>query len=508
MGGQPPRVVDLTAGNHQTHPVNLPAAVLGPGSGAGLPNSGSWPADRASTPRPPRPLGSGPRHVGREARRAVGRPQRCGRRGHEGLPLPRLLAAHPAGTPHVVAWPAEPGLHVDQPGRGTSALAHRLLAAPPVTPIPSAHRAEIFTTEVGDSGRSWSVLHGLFGQGKNWTGVAKALSRRHPGHPGRPAQPRAVGLDRPLLLRRDGRRRRRGVDGVGSDEPLHLVGHSMGGKVAMAMALAAAGAGRAAWWWSTSRRCATSGSAASPTTSPGCARLDLAATPDRAAADAALRRYVPDPVGARVPAAEPAARHRRRPGWRWQMNLDLLGDHLAELGRLAGPATRRRTPGPVLWLAGADSDYITPEYAPTMRAPVPAASSWSRSRTAGHWVHCRTAGDLRRGAAPVPRPGRPGGAPRCPRSPRSDHPRSLRHGAARDDLTDLLIALRGRWRWSDGPTEPMVLGAGAAAAGATHPEQRLRGFDHRWADWRSGCCALVAKFATTKPKNRRRPPKR
>jgi pimeloyl-ACP methyl ester carboxylesterase len=67
------------------------------------------------------------------------------------------------------------------------------------------------------------------------------------------------------------------------------------------------------------------------------------------------------------------------------MNLELLGDHLDEVG--AWPE-RDAQPyeGPVLWLAGATSGYIRPEYAVAMRALFP-RTQLVTIKGAGHWVH-------------------------------------------------------------------------------------------------------------------------
>ena len=43
-------------------------------------------------------------------------------------------------------------------------------------------------------------------------------------------------------------------------------------------------------------------------------------------------------------------------------------------------------PGPVLWLAGAESRYIQPQYAPAMRALFPRVQL-VKIKGAGHWVH-------------------------------------------------------------------------------------------------------------------------
>ena len=51
-------------------------------------------------------------------------------------------------------------------------------------------------------------------------------------------------------------------------------------------------------------------------------------------------------------------------GWHWQINLDLLGEHMAELvgwpGERLGDASYD---GPVLWVGGARSDYISDDHA-------------------------------------------------------------------------------------------------------------------------------------------------
>ena len=43
-------------------------------------------------------------------------------------------------------------------------------------------------------------------------------------------------------------------------------------------------------------------------------------------------------------------------------------------------------PGPVLWIAGTESDYVRPDYADAMRALFPRTRQL-KVRGAGHWVH-------------------------------------------------------------------------------------------------------------------------
>src|SRR3954451_21295974 len=88
---------------------------------------------------------------------------------------------------------------------------------------------------LGDAGPPVVFVHGLFDQGKNWTTVAKGLADRHrvtlldlPNHGHRPWTDR---VDYAYMARL-------GPDELEQlDEPATLVGNSMGGKVAMQLAL-------------------------------------------------------------------------------------------------------------------------------------------------------------------------------------------------------------------------------------------------------------------------------
>ena len=75
-------------------------------------------------------------------------------------------------------------------------------------------------------------------------------------------------------------------------------------------------------------------------------------------------------------------------GWRWQVNLDVLGAALPVIGgwpeeQLAGTPPYQ---GPVLWVAGERSDYVTPAYAGRHGPLVPRQPPGDR-QGAGHWVH-------------------------------------------------------------------------------------------------------------------------
>ncbi len=88
---------------------------------------------------------------------------------------------------------------------------------------------------LGSTGPRVVFVHGLFGQGKNWTTIAKGLAGDHrvtlldlPNHGHSPWTDRVDYLDMAEMVAAE-------LQSFG--EPATLVGHSMGGKVAMQLAL-------------------------------------------------------------------------------------------------------------------------------------------------------------------------------------------------------------------------------------------------------------------------------
>src|SRR5690606_3520612 len=171
-----------------------------------------------------------------------------------------------------------------------SALARRLLAASPMT-------EPLHTLTVGDHGAPVVFCHGLFGQGRNWSTVAKALADSHrsllldlPNHGRSPwtdevEYPAVADLVAEQLAAWSG------------GEPVALVGHSMGGKVAMRLALRHPELVERLCVVDVSPRPQRLGGE-SPFARyvAGMRALDLDRLPDRATADAELSPYVKDPV--------------------------------------------------------------------------------------------------------------------------------------------------------------------------------------------------------------------
>ncbi|HEY5788621.1 MAG TPA: alpha/beta fold hydrolase [Microlunatus sp.] len=244
-------------------------------------------------------------------------------------------------------------------------------------------RDDLHYTEQGDTGPRILLLHGLFGQGKNWTSIAKVLSEQArvimvdlPNH-GQSGWTGAVTYGEMAVAIAD-------VLMADGDEPLNVVGHSMGGKVAMAMALLQPRSVERLVVADIApvRYERLTGFADYVT---GMRSLDLGRLQSRAEADAGLAPYVPDEVVRSFLLQNLRRDPTSASGWHWQMNLSLLGAKLADLGAWPDLHTPPY-PGPVLWVAGGQSDYITPAYGPAMRALFPRTTAFT-IKNAGHWVH-------------------------------------------------------------------------------------------------------------------------
>jgi pimeloyl-ACP methyl ester carboxylesterase len=239
----------------------------------------------------------------------------------------------------------------------------------------------LHTTSMGERGPLLVFCHGLFGQGKNWTTVAKAFAATHRvllvdmPHHGRSEWPEHFDYvdvaDRVAAL-------------FAEDDPVALVGHSMGGKAAMVLALRHPAL--------VERLCVVD---VSPVTYRGRSEfagyieamraLDLLALERRAEADAALVEAVPDPT-VRSFLLQNLRRHDT--GWSWQPNLAVLGRDLDALGGWPEEALAGTPPyeGRTLWIAGQRSAYVRDEYAPTMDRWFP-RNRRVTIKDAGHWVH-------------------------------------------------------------------------------------------------------------------------
>lgn len=248
---------------------------------------------------------------------------------------------------------------------------------------------------LGDAGPWVVFVHGLFGQGKNWTTIAKGLTDAHrvalvdlPNHGHSPWTDRVDYVDMAELLAAE-------LESLG--EPVTLVGHSMGGKVAMQLALRRPELLRALVVVdvSPSRYPARGGRTDDPDeeASPfgeyiaAMRGLDLDSLETRGQADEALRDAVPSHM-VRSFLLQSLVREGvgSGGGWRWRLNLEALERDLGELRAFPAPPEGATFDGPVLWIAGADSTYVLPEDRPRMDALFPATRLLT-VKNAGHWVH-------------------------------------------------------------------------------------------------------------------------
>lgn len=220
------------------------------------------------------------------------------------------------------------------------------------------------------------IAHGLFGSARNWGVVARRLSagrqvisvdmRNHGASPWRPSH---------------------GYDGLAGDlaeviafhgGQADVLGHSMGGKAAMMLALTRP---------RLVRRLIVADIApvAYPHSQNHLIRamrgLDLNGLTLRSEADKRLAETIEDP-GTRAFLLQSLDLKSDPPHWR--LNLDVLE---AEMSRITGwPAASGSFDGPALFLVGENSDYVLPEHHARIKEFFPKAR-FATIEGAGHWLH-------------------------------------------------------------------------------------------------------------------------
>lgn len=221
------------------------------------------------------------------------------------------------------------------------------------------------------------IVHGLYGSARNWNVIAKRLS-----------------ADRPVLsvdMRNHGDSPRADVHGypemaadlaeviAAHGGRAHVLGHSMGGKASMALALS--DPDKVA-----SLLVADIAPVAYGHTQIQFARammaMDLTGLTSRSTADARLAEAVEDP-GIRAFLLQSLDLRADPP--RWKLNLPVLA---TEMDKIIGwPADLDGAfEGDVLFLSGGTSDYVLPEHRATIRALFPQAR-FAKIPGAGHWLH-------------------------------------------------------------------------------------------------------------------------
>ncbi len=215
------------------------------------------------------------------------------------------------------------------------------------------------------------IAHGLFGSARNWGVVAKCLS----------ADRRVTAVD----MRNHGASDRYDVHGYPDmatdlaeiiDERTDILGHSMGGKAAMALALTRP---------ELIRKMVVADIAPvayARTQQPmidAMRAVELDRIQSRRDADSQLAERVDD-AGVRSFLLQSLDVKERR----WRLNLDVLE---REMSRIIGfPELDGVFDGPTLFLAGAESAYVTAAHRSRIKSLFPKAR-FARIPGAGHWLH-------------------------------------------------------------------------------------------------------------------------
>ncbi|MCC5985508.1 MAG: alpha/beta fold hydrolase [Rhodobacteraceae bacterium] len=241
---------------------------------------------------------------------------------------------------------------------------------------------DLETIRHGDAtdGTPLLLVHGLFGSARNWGAIARRL-----------ADTRRVWT---VDMRNHGaspRAERHGYEDMAADladviaaqgGPVDVMGHSMGGKAAMVLALTQP---------ALVRRLVVAdiapvayGHSQAPLIQ-AMRGLDLRGLDTRAEADRRLANTVAD-RGVRAFLLQSLDLRANPP--RWRLNLDVLE---AEMDRIIGwPGIDGRFDGRfdghALFLSGGASDYVRAEHRPLIRTLFPQAR-FARIPGAGHWLH-------------------------------------------------------------------------------------------------------------------------
>ena len=220
------------------------------------------------------------------------------------------------------------------------------------------------------------IAHGLFGSGRNWGVIARRLSdtrdvlavdmRNHGESPRFSTQSYPdMAADLAEVIAAHGGR-------------ADVLGHSMGGKAAMMLALThgemvnrlvVADLAPVAYSHDQTQHIAAMRA------------LDLASLTSRGEADRQMAETLPDPA-LRAFFLQSLDLKAQPP--RWRLNLDVLE---AEMPKIVGwPDPDGSFKGPVLFLSGAMSHYVEAKHRETIRRLFPAAR-FAKIPGAGHWLH-------------------------------------------------------------------------------------------------------------------------
>ena len=221
------------------------------------------------------------------------------------------------------------------------------------------------------------IAHGLFGSARNWNVIARNLAtcrdvvavdmRNHGSSPWAATQsyPDMAGDLAAVIGTLGG--------------PVDLLGHSMGGKAAMHLALTQGDLLHKLVVADIAPAAYTHDQTPHVTAMRG---LDLTGLTSRGDADRRLAEAVPDP-SLRAFFLQ-SLDLKAEGGPKWRLNLGVLE---TEMPKIVGwPGTQGRFDHPALFLTGSESTYVRPEHREPIRALFPAAR-FAKLTGAGHWLH-------------------------------------------------------------------------------------------------------------------------
>lgn len=235
---------------------------------------------------------------------------------------------------------------------------------------------------LGDGEQPVVFIHGLFGQGKNFTTIAKGLADVAtsylvdlPNHGQSPWTDEFDMADQAELV----------ADQLASlPHPAALIAHSLGGKLAMLVALQRPELIERLMvvdMVPTETR-ATRDVAPLAAAMQG---LDVRSLTSRRDADQQLADQIPD-AGTRGFLLQSLVRDETN-GWRWAFNLDLLSESLPAIS--GWPAAQGTYTGPTLFVGGETSPYRVREHRDEIKRYFPGATV-TTIKGASHWVHADT----------------------------------------------------------------------------------------------------------------------